>query len=1016
MKRAFIKLAACITMLALLVAVPALSACMMRDSGEAAVYFAVEFVSEGLESEYPIGSTITIPAAQIDLGGGTNVNATAALVIFPSGYATMSETVCLTEAGRYTVTYSAVANGKTVKGSVYFTVLRNAFRLSGKKSSAYYGTHANGETGVIMSVARNESFTYEPVIDFSDSTKANAFIRLSAPPSSPGVADASQIVLTLTDIYRPENRIKIYIKNLAHEDTFYNEITFITAETDEQPQVGIENGYAHRGDKFGTPVLFTPVGKSTMPITVNLELYLDYASKKLYASNPCYADEGLVCDLTELNYFDTPWQGFFDGKARLSISGASYNANAMNLVVSQIKGRDLSVLSVKDITPPMVFTDTGEYSAGNLPAAVTGKQYAVFPASAIDDYDGSVPVTAEVYYNYWSNNKGIVNIINGRFTPTNPGMYTIVYTAADITGNQSVETLDIVSNASAGNFSFTLTDKFISGNLGGDVQICSGVTPQNSSGIIKYSAEAEHILTGKKYAVDTTTWKFFPMDAGTYRVTVKGSDYLSSHTEIFDFNMSNGVAPVITAGIVLPKYFVKNATYTLPDVYGYDFSSGSAVSVKAAVVIKQDGGGELTNAAPGGRYKVGASSTVRVIYRVTAGGNSTDKFIDVPVVDAGYTGSANANINMLSYFQTVNGSFSKSADSNRVMFTANAAGSFEFINALQVNHNNGFELYFAPLDGSTAMSAVSVYLTDAEDPSVSVRFRYGKVSGDTAFSLNNEISSYNLDFNFASHGSQVFRMTYKNASKTVNPVPGRSIEIKTDLSGKPFGGFKSGRVYLKMEAEYAQGTSGQSVVCVSKINNQAFYNDNRDRNEPQIIAFSAKGDRSLGETLLLPASYAADVLDPDVTYTLTVRRNNASGPIITSADGIALNAVNPGRDYEIILSELGEYRIYYTAVDKNNNSVTFNYGVTVKDMVPPVITLTNITNTAKAGSTVTVASASVSKGTVTVYYETPDAVLIKITDGKFTAEKDKTGIYTVHYYAADSSGNYAVASYQIAVS
>ena len=1028
MKKTFIKLTACVAALALLISAQAVSGLFANRTGEplgraAADSISVEYVSEALESEYPLNASVTIPAARIDLGGGYKVNTTSALVLFPSGEATMSGTVRLTEAGRYTVTYSATDNGKIVKASVYFTALRDAFSVSGKKSSAYYGTHANGDTGIIASIARGDTFTYAPILNLSDNTKANTLIRLSAPADTVGTANASQIILTFTDIYQPDNRIKIYIRNQGQGGVY------VYAETGGQPAVGVEwhesgngKGIVHKGDNLGGIALFTQTGHPEGQ--KNLELYFDYAAKSLYFSHPAYPkgdkygwDTDFFVNLGELNYFDAPWQGFSQGKARLSISGASYNSPALALVISGIDGQDLSALSARDTTPPVVSADTGEYSESSLPAAYTGKAYAVFPASAIDDFDGIVPAAASVYFNYWSANKGVVNIFNGRFTPTMPGTYTIVYTASDVSGNEGVKTLDIEAAAAAGDFAFTLAGKPVSVNLGGYVQICAGITPQYSSGTIKYTAEAEHILSGKKYAVNAETWKFFPMDAGTYRVSVTGRDYLSSHTEVFDFTMLPGTVPVIITGLLLPKNFIKNATYTLPDVYGYDFSSGSTVLVKAAIVIKQDGGSELTNAAPNNRYKVAANTTVRVIYRVTAGGASTDKYLDVPVVDTGYTGSANANINMLSYFKTVEGAFTKTADGNKAMFTASGQGAFEFISALQVNHTNGFELDFGPLAGSTAMSAVNVYLTDSEDPSVCVKLRYGKTSGNTEFGLNNEAAGYNLDFDFADPGTQYFRLTYKNALKTVAPVPGRAYGIKTDLGGRPFDGFKSGKVYLKIEAEYASGASGQSGIGVYRINNQPIFNDNRDRNEPQITAFSAKGDRGLNETLIIPASFAADVLDPDVTYTLTVRRDNAMGAIVNSVDNIPLNAVSPDRDYEVALSEMIDYRVYYTASDKNNTgarAATFNYGVTVKDLAPPVITLSGVTETAKKGETVTVATATASKGTVTVYLERPDAVIVKMEGGTFTAES--AGVYKVLYRAADAAWNYAVASYQITVS
>lgn len=86
----------------------------------------------------------------------------------------------------------------------------------------------------------------------------------------------------------------------------------------------------------------------------------------------------------------------------------------------------------------------------------------------------------------------------------------------------------------------------------------------------------------------------------------------------------------------MPKYLIANATYTVPELYGYAFSSGRAKAVTASVSAYEDGSATAKSVA--GEYTVKAESRVRFVYTVTdtASGKTASKEYTVPVVDVGY--------------------------------------------------------------------------------------------------------------------------------------------------------------------------------------------------------------------------------------------------------------------------------------------------------------------------------------------------------------------------------------------
>ena len=92
---------------------------------------------------------------------------------------------------------------------------------------------------------------------------------------------------------------------------------------------------------------------------------------------------------------------------------------------------------------PIIEVDYGAYSKGSIPAAVKGKAYKVFPATANDIYGTALTVETNVYINYYTETRALVSVHNGGFTPANYGVYTVEYVAVDSFGNEAKLVYDV---------------------------------------------------------------------------------------------------------------------------------------------------------------------------------------------------------------------------------------------------------------------------------------------------------------------------------------------------------------------------------------------------------------------------------------------------------------------------------------------------------------------------------------------------------------------------------------------
>lgn len=1017
--------------------------------GTAAVRAAT--VEAGLEDDYAVGTQLQIPAAVIrgTVGGEPfETEAQPSYVLYPSGNAmNAAGTLTLSEVGVYTVYYSAEVNGQTVSAQETFTV-NDALYTVGSLSQAAYGTmpasaidivpadmreQAPFDTfdklaereGIVLSLASGDTFRYNRLIDLSDNTAADNLISLFPMPETYGYADADRVILRFTDAYDADNYVEIFI--VWRDEYWQWSMVAVYAAPNGQTPVSYEtsSGTVWKGiGGWGGRYLYSSwawnfayISDMTKAVT---NIRWDYAAQNIYASPGAEGDADPVAKLTDYAYFESLFEGFTTGEAFLSISASSYRANACNMMIYEIDGHDLSAADFTADARPVLTVDTDGYEPDALPHAAVGVPYRIFPASAAHAYDGAVPVSAQVWYNYHSDRSTLVASDGGAFVPARPGSYTIVYTATDRAGHTETETLDITADT-AGEMTFSLTDAASGGVAGTTVKLFDGVEPAGARGRVTYVSEVTYAETGEAYAVNAKDNTFFPMRAGDYTVRVVCSDYVSDVAKEFTLTITPGETPFITDEPTVPRYFIRGASYKLPALTGYVFADGEPTEKAADLTVLGDG---LTPIAAGGdgKYAVGAYGSVTLTYTVTDGSRTSAPLTYVvPVVDTGYGGE---KLSLDKYFQPTTGedSFAEpDKETTEIVFRTDAGhaaasggrAEMTFINSVQAR---SFEFRFATLAGSTSMDAIRIRLSDLSDDGNAIELVFSaegsrtmvRVNGGTPYFLNTSFNNPVNDYYTIRYAAATRRVLFLSGDSTQN------IEVTHTPDGRAFTGFSGDMVNFSFACE---GVFGPAAVRVMRLNNQTFNNLDSDIIAPEYMIENMRSERELGSTFTLPEAAAADVLDPNVTLTLAV---TCGGEYVRSTDGVLLDGTcDPYRSYSFVLDSTEAYTIRYNAADSNRAATAMQYIVSVRDFTRATITLPEgYATAAKVGDVVTAADPVLSEeGALVVYLGLPNGTITKfVSDGgpyRFTAAE--AGTYTVFYTMVDARGNFITESYRIAV-
>ena len=151
------------------------------------------------------------------------------------------------------------------------------------------------------------------------------------------------------------------------------------------------------------------------------------------------------------------------------------------------------------------------------------------------------------------------------------------------------------------------------------------------------------------------------------------------------------------------------------------------------------------------------------------------------------------------------------------------------------------------------------------------------------------------------------------------------------------------------------------------------------------------------------------------------------GEIVSTVDGLVLDkGIDYSVDHQFMLTKFGLYRVYYEAVDSNENITTYTFVINVVDKELPVVELINPITSGKVGETIDIAKVKIKDNhskefTVYVSLVDPTGVAHTLTNLDEVLVTNKSfvtkvsGTYEVCYYVSDEAGNMTITSYKINV-
>lgn len=976
-----------------------------------------------LATEYVVGNTLEIPKAKI-LSGSQELSARHTLR-FPSGRTSVGSIVKLSEAGIYSLEYSAVSGGKVLTKNISLTAKLQLFGITGGRGGSarlgYYGDedsdYIDGTTdggtlrypdagmfgGIRLNLPENAVFNYNRAIDISKLTGDDVLFDFIALPDNKGTADLYELQIVFTDAYDAENKLSVKLQQrMPSSEAWTTMLTFVQAKGKNQQFTGLENDVVQVGGESGASGYFAFNGEGRQPVGKEFfRLSYDKEESRLYHLTS--RGKVLICDFDDPRFVGlNPWSGFSGDEIFVSVSGRRFNNSPAKLLITNIFGQDLSAQAEEFVSVtngPVLKVDTLGYSQDNLPVAVLNKPYTIFSYTAADAYGKNVRAQAEVYYGYGSSQQVRINVSSNSFTPKLPGLYVIKYTAVNAFGKPTEKNL-YVNCVNSADISLELPIDYVTVATAGIRVPVKTPVYSGGSGVLSYAVSVSK--DGNAIALKDNS--FLPEEAGTYQVLYRVTDYLGQTAEkLYNVESSVSNIPVFTQSVVLPKYFLAGYEYDLPKVMTKNYSNGQEAYATVTAT-----GGVIT----GDKFKSAEAGVASIIYASGA----TSQTTNIPVLDATkqytdeYDGNTYTGIDSSKYFDLNNLTVYQTKDTTIFTpVTASDAG-FTFINAL---YANGFSITFSVPGGKSDFDGLEITLTDYEDYSKTLVIGLRVLSnGSTGLYINGKATGNSLTNSLMSGKNIV--LYYSADTSYITDQLGLSQRI-TD-----FAGFGSGKVYFS--AELVGVKSLNAAISVTEINAQGINSLPYDSVRPQtkiIDKMPILVDK--GQLVDIARAVGMDVLNPQVSGYITAQK--VGGDYLTATDNTLLSPsakAGYNKNYQVRFDDFGIYLITYISEDSQGNRASpLTFSLRVIDNESPVISvneksipvggtvgqsivLPSATVTDNVDSGVKVAVLVIEPSTGHYYY------LNEIQSGSssyFRFTPVRKGYHTVRYFAADQSGN-----------
>lgn len=854
-----------------------------------------------LEETYDVGETISIPTRVVNIDG-TDVTAVAK-VRLPDGTVTTETTLTLNQVGQYTVTYTASGNGKVVVEEETFSVCQDMFTLTSDASTATYEKypHLSGISGLSVQLAYGDKITINQPIDMNK-LDGGLLVQAFAVPSNVGSYDFEKLCFLLTDAENPE--ITLYMSARQYTNRPDLKTSYVTAGANGQAVIG----YDDFADKFWNEGLFGRAIDHGFAFLINdveingINLRLNTETMELTANRR------FVVDLDSTEYQTAPWSGFPSGKAYLTVWAETYSGTTASFFIGAAGDVDLSQDKVVDTEAPQITVST---PYDTMPSAVVGGSYGIPDATAWDGVSGECEVRVSAWYNYSSANPSILSIVDGRVETRYSGDYAIVYEATDSSGNVGREILWFKAGTELAKPTISLAEMPKSSYVLGEYFQAVDYTTQCSSGdpVVRIYTTVD----GKTVELNED---YYFQNTGKYTVVYEVEDYAGQiGTYEYTIQVDQGDKPILVERIYLPDFLVEGSDYTFPTVQFHDYSSGKLVYKQATGTV-EDAAGTVTLKA-GDTYQVHAGSNLDTV-KITFTCEGATYTVERPVVKAFDTDNGKTRLFLENYF--VGDGFTCQREEDGVLFTTTAADAgWTFANRLLATD---FNMTLQGVTGKTKFAGLNLVLKDSVDPTCSLTVELLNQNGVLCVRVGDNLVRMGEVSLAAGHTVSV---TYRD---DVLSVAGFKIDTGD------FDGFPS--KFVTVSLGFQDAAEGSAVRLIS-LNNHMLNNSNRDRVEAQIDILGSYGGRRLvGEDIVLPAAFAGDVLNPNITFTLTVKQG---GKAVTALDGTLLENADPTKEYTIRPDTAERYTVIYTT-EENFSEKTggLSYILHIVDASAPELT------------------------------------------------------------------------------
>ena len=902
------------------------------------------------------------------------------------------------------------------------------------------------------------SISYKNTLDLTGFTTADEFLTVAPIPMVQSAHDYTEVEFLLQDADDEDNYLKITLTHYI----LWPAGTTVTAETSNVSARG-HNIYigAFKGLTRDLDTNF--MGNTEISEFRHRPIKLRYDEKKKLVSIVAQAGEvSTIVDLDDEHSvgYGNKWKGFKNNRVKLTVTMRGFVAQEAQLMILNVCGQGMNGATLEDTTAPKF---SFEEAANVTPKAQIGKKYALYNAHCLDVVSGQMDYSCTVV----SPSGKDVKIVDGGFTPTEGGYYTLTYTATDLAGNEAKETFKVFATNALSPITIDVAAAAGSFSAGENIPVYEA-TAQGGSGMLNVTTEVVRIGGGERVTVEEGEFK--PMLGGTYCVIYTATDYLGNKaTKTISYEVAQSQSVDLESITELKRLF-DGVQVRFPEPIAYDYITcvGNKLNAKYEIsVYDKEGAKEvLTDGIfTPDREKYG--KIVKVEYVVYAANdptkaNAVKYTYNVPLfsreIDEDTTGQIedyfvfDKNVFTTSYNLDSKSGFLK-------FYTDQAAEaqSISFANPLLAE---GFYISFVRPAGEQNYDSLTISLRDSVNSQIGIDLELIDMTTELDAKTMTYVRSGGVNYAMNGTGNKFQNVKNPDYVKDVSdpedeflkdPETGEyiieEVSSKTPLeltykdgkiidytghvvlrptvgfNGKEFNGFPSGKAYATITFNNVTGASSLKISQLStQVLRRKYEKDGSilpftDVSKPQIVlSEDVRSDYILNDVVEVPSAMGFDVITPNVDVYVTVK---------TPSGRVIYDKVLATEALYFVLDSQGKYTITYEAEDADNGTRKV-YTIQANDVTAPTIAVSVTELNARVNQEITLPNAVLlddmdQNPRLCIMIITPSATIITL--GEPTEQEPinsytftEKGTYYIRYCAFDSTYNMGITDIPVIVS